>query len=127
MSWIIAPVMLAGIAVLIWTAWDAARRRRNWFVWTLPVVFLGLPGLIPWLVTRRRTPVADRLPKRQVFALSVSVIALVVMRVITSIFVTSFSLPDRPHRGACDGTDAQGSGSSRRQQARLPEARSASR
>ncbi len=90
MNGIIALAILIGIAVLIWTAWDAARRRRNWFVWTLPAVFFGLFGVIPWLVTRRRTPVADRLPARQVLALTVSVVALVVMQLITAAFVTTF-------------------------------------
>ncbi|HEY3112652.1 MAG TPA: signal peptidase I [Gemmatimonadaceae bacterium] len=90
MSWIFAPLMLAGVAVLVWTAWDAARRRRHWFVWTLPVLFFGLPGVIPWLAARRRAPVADRLPTRQILALTVSVIALVVMQLITAVFVTTF-------------------------------------
>ena len=90
MSWIIGFLTLTGVAVLIWTAWDAARRHRNWFVWTLPVVFFGLPGLIPWLVARKRTPVASTLGRRQIVALSISVIALVAMRIITSIFVTTF-------------------------------------
>ncbi len=90
MIWIIGFGTLAGVAVLIWTAWDAARRQRNWFVWTLPVVFFGLFGLIPWLVTRRRTPSVKALDGRQLGALSVSVIALVAIRIIISIFVTTF-------------------------------------
>ena len=90
MTWIVGLAAFAGLAALIWTAWDAARRRRNWFVWTIPVLFFGLFGLIPWLVTRRRTPVAGSLPRRQVIALSISVLALAAMRVITSIFVTTF-------------------------------------
>jgi len=90
MSWIIAFLTVTGVVVLIWTAWDAARRQRNWFVWTTPVLFFGLLGLIPWLVARRRTPVAGSLPRRQAVALGISVIALVAMRIITSIFVTTF-------------------------------------
>ena len=90
MSWLFALLTLASVGVLIWTAWDAARRRRNWFVWTLPVLFLGLLGLIPWLIARRRTPVAGRLEPGQVVGLSVSVIALAAMRIITAIFVTTF-------------------------------------
>ena len=87
---LIGFVTVVGVAVLVWTAWDAARRRRNWFVWTIPVLFFGLVGLIPWLITRRRTPVAGPLPRRQVLALSISVTALAALRVITSIFVTAF-------------------------------------
>jgi signal peptidase I len=90
MIWIIGFGTLAGGAVLIWTAWDAARRGRNWFVWTLPVLFFGLFGLIPWLVVRRRTPSVKMLDRRQFAALSISVIALVAMRVLISIFVTTF-------------------------------------
>jgi signal peptidase I len=90
MSWIIGFGLLAAVAAVVWAAWDAARRQRNWFVWTLPVVFFGLIGLIPWLVTRRRTPVTSTLGGRQIAALSVSVIAMVAIRIITSIFVTTF-------------------------------------
>jgi signal peptidase I len=90
MIWIIGFGTLAGVAVLVWTAWDAARHGRNWFVWTLPVVFFGLFGLIPWLVTRRRTPAVKALGRRQLGALSISVIALVAIRIIISIFVTTF-------------------------------------
>lgn len=90
MIWIMGFGTLAGVAVLIWAAWDAARRGRNWFVWTLPVVFFGLLGLIPWLVTRRRTPAVKMLGRRQFGALTISVIALVAIRIILSIFVTTF-------------------------------------
>jgi signal peptidase I len=90
MTWIIGFGTLAGVAVLIWTAWDTARHGRNWFVWTLPVLFFGLFGLIPWLVTRRRTPAVKALGRRQLGALSISVIALVAIRIIVSIFVTTF-------------------------------------
>jgi signal peptidase I len=90
MVWIIGFGTLAGVAVLIWAAWDAARRGRNWFLWTLPVLFFGLLGLIPWLFTRRRTPAVKTLGRRQFGALTISVIALVAIRIIISIFVTTF-------------------------------------
>ena len=90
MSSFLGLLTVAGIGVLVWVACDAARRQRNWFVWTLPVLFFGLIGLIPWLITRRRTPVAGTLRARQIVSLSVSVIALVAMRIITAIFVTTF-------------------------------------
>jgi signal peptidase I len=90
MSWIFGIITFAGVAVLIWTAWDAARRRRNWFVWTLPVLFFGLFGVIPWLIRRRRSPIVGGLERGQVLALSISVVALVALRIMTGIFVTTF-------------------------------------
>jgi signal peptidase I len=90
MSLILGIVTVAGVAVLMWTAWDAARRRRNWFVWTLPVLFFGLFGLIPWLIRRRRSPIVSRLERGEMLALSISVVALVALRIMTAIFVTTF-------------------------------------
>ena len=90
MMWTVAPAMVAGIAVLVWVAWDAARRRRSWFFWTLPMLFVGLFGAIPWLIVRRRTPVADQLTGRRVLALTISIVALVALRLITGAFVTTF-------------------------------------
>ena len=86
-----AILMLAMVAaILLWTTWDAARRRRNWFLWSLPVLFLGPLGVIPWLAARRRIQVADRLRLPQIIGLIVSVAALVAMQLIASVFVTAF-------------------------------------
>jgi signal peptidase I len=92
MSWMFGIITVAGVAVLIWTAWDAARRRRNWFVWTLPVLFFGLFGMIPWLIRRRRSPIVSRLERGQMLALSISVVALIALRIMAGIFVTTFLL-----------------------------------
>ena len=90
MSLILGIITLGGVAVLIWTAWDAARRGRNWFLWTLPVLLFGLFGTIPWLIRRRRSPVLGRLERGQVLALSISVVALVALQIMTGIFLTTF-------------------------------------
>jgi signal peptidase I len=90
MTWSTAFIALCGVALLILTAIDAARRRRNWFVWTLPVLFVGIPGVIPWLFVRWRTPAAERLSRRRIVELSISVVALIVIQMITAIFVTTF-------------------------------------
>jgi signal peptidase I len=90
MNWLAAVIMLLGIFLLIWTAIDAARRRRNWLVWTLPVLFFGLPGVIPWLMRRRHSPVVDRLDRRRIAGLSLSVTGLVAFQIITAVLVTTF-------------------------------------
>jgi signal peptidase I len=90
MTWILGIITLAGVAVLIWTAWDAARRGRNWFLWTLPVLLFGLFVMIPWLIRRRRSPIQGRLERGQLLALSISVVALVALQIMTGIFLTTF-------------------------------------
>jgi signal peptidase I len=88
MSGIVVLAMVA--AVLVWTTWDVARRRRNWFLWSLPVLFVGPLGVIPWLAARRRMQVTDRLRLPQILGLTASVIALVAMQLIASVFATAF-------------------------------------
>jgi signal peptidase I len=83
-------VLALAAVVLLWTTWDAARRRRNWFLWSLPILFFGPLGVIPWLAARRRMQVHDRLALSQILGLTVSVIALVAMQLIASVFVATF-------------------------------------
>jgi signal peptidase I len=90
MTWIVIVLTVATITLLTWTAVDAVRRRRNWFVWTLPVLFFGLPGVIPWLMRRRNSPIVDSLDRRRIAGLSLSVTALVAFQIITAILVTTF-------------------------------------
>lgn len=58
--------MLAGVflafvvlltAAIAWVSVDAARRGRYWYLWALLLSFVGLLGLIPWIIARRQTPV----------------------------------------------------------------------
>jgi signal peptidase I len=90
---LLAPVvMLLGVALLIWTAVDAARRGRNWFLWTLPVLFLGVVGVIPWLLRRRRALPVTPLGVRQIVGLALSVVGLAVIQIMSVIFVSTFVL-----------------------------------
>jgi signal peptidase I len=83
-SWLIGTVLAA------WVATDAARRRRNWLAWTLPVLFFGVFGVIPWLIVRRRTSVAEPLGFRRGLALSLAVIPLQLLLIVVLTFVVTF-------------------------------------
>lgn len=42
------------MAIIAWVGIDAARRRRNWIGWSGAASFLGVLGLLAWLLRRRR-------------------------------------------------------------------------
>jgi hypothetical protein len=75
---------LVGFVLVVWVATDAARRRRNWILWTVPVLLFGLIGLIPWLLARRRTPVVDHLGFRRGLAICLTAVPLLLLKVVIS-------------------------------------------
>jgi signal peptidase I len=51
-----------GLAVAAWVADDAARRRRVWWVWTIPALLVPPVGWLVWLAARRRSPTDGQPP-----------------------------------------------------------------
>jgi signal peptidase I len=87
---IVVLVWLWGIALVGWVATDAARRRRTWILWTIPVLLVGVFGLVPWLVARRRSPVSDHLGFRRGLAIFLSAVPLLLLKLVISTYVVTF-------------------------------------
>jgi signal peptidase I len=83
-------VWLWGIALVGWVATDAARRRRTWILWTIPVLFVGVFGLVPWLVARRRSPASDHLGFRRGLAIFLSTVPLLLLKLVITTCVVTF-------------------------------------
>jgi signal peptidase S26 family len=84
-NWLIVTILMA------WVVTDAARRRRNWLAWVMPFLFFGgVFGVIPWLIVRRRTPVAEPLGFRRGLALSLAVIPIQLLMVLVMLNIVTF-------------------------------------
>lgn len=81
----VAIVLLA--AAIGWVATDAARRGRSWMAWAGLLTFIGLLGVIPWLIARRRSPVVDRLEPSRWWALRLTAIPLAATHAVLTIVV----------------------------------------
>jgi signal peptidase I len=75
---------------MAWVVTDAARRRRNWLAWALPVALFGVLGVIPWLIVRRRTPLGEPLGSRRGLALSLAVIPIQLLMVMIATLIVTF-------------------------------------
>ena len=53
---LVVIVMLLHVALLGWVIADTGRRRRTWGGWAFLVWLIGVLGVIPWLIARRRLP-----------------------------------------------------------------------
>jgi len=81
---------VVGLLLLTWIAADASRRGRNWLAWSVPVLFVGAFGAIPWLIRRRRAPVVSPLSPRRLVVLVAAAVSLLALQVIVSTYVTTF-------------------------------------